>query len=297
MVFFRFLKILLPCLLAAVPSVLGAQSARPDGSLSEEFRSDYERQVRNVGAAGVGVETIVNRWLEACPDDPEAYEARFNFLLAKSGSTQIVQKDRLRYLGQKPVLTLKDSLGRNVNYFEEVSYDDSLFADALKAARRAVELSPYELRYRYDMISALISYEKESPDMGAAEIFSLIDEFEAGQDLRWTLDSEVLESSPGAPDYRFSQAMGEFCYLFFHLGSDQGYGYFHDISERMNEIDPKNPVFLDNMGSYWQVAERNDRKAARYYKKALRLDPEDYAARTNLELIQSSRSKQGRGSR
>ena len=130
-----------------------------------------------------------------------------------------------------------------------------------------------------------------------AEIFSLIDEFEAGQDLRWTLDSEPLESSPDAPDYRFSQAMGEFCYLFFHLGSDQGYSYFHDISERMNEIDPRNPVFLDNMGSYWQVAGRNDRKAARYYKKALRLDPEDYAARTNLELIQSSRSKQGRGSR
>lgn len=281
--------------LAAFGTPLCAQSGN-DGERAR-FRADYERQVRNVGYDGVGVETIVDRWIKTCPDDPQAYAARFSFLLVKSQSIEMVQKDRRRYLGQQPSLTLKDSLGRSVNYFEEINYDDSLFAEALSAARKAIELAPDELRYRYDMISALVSYEKESPDMGAAEIFRLIDEFSADLSRPWTLDSQPLESSPKSPDYRFSQAMGEYCYLFFHLGSDEGYRYFLEVSEKMNGVDPRNPVFLDNIGSYWQVVHRNNRKAAKYYKKALKIDPEDYAAKTNLELIQSSRSTPGRPSK
>ena len=53
----------------------------------------------------------------------------------------------------------------------------------------------------------------------------------------------------------------------------------------MNKLYPKNPVFLDNIGSYWQVAEKNDKKALKYYKKALKLDPPDYAALNNIRLI------------
>ena len=30
----------------------------------------YQRQVRNVGAAGVGVETLLDRWEADFPDDP-----------------------------------------------------------------------------------------------------------------------------------------------------------------------------------------------------------------------------------
>lgn len=286
------------CILGIVSvSAVPVFAQNGDGSVRAGFLSDFERQVRNVGMDGVGVETIVNRWISACPDDPKAYEARFNFLLAKSRTTELVPKERRRYLGQDPVLTLKDSLGRNVNYFEEVSYDDSLFADALNSVRKAAMLAPDELRYRYDMISALISYEKDSPDMGAVEILDLISDFESDPARKWTLDSELLESSPKAPDYRFSQAMGEFCYLFFHLGSDEGYRYFLAVSEVMNRLDPRNPVFLDNIGSYWLVVRKNERKAARYYRKALKIDPEDYAAQTNLEIIQSSRSKQGRSSK
>lgn len=61
----------------------------------------------------------------------------------------------------------------------------------------------------------------------------------------------------------------------------------------MNKLEPNNTVFIDNIGSYWQVAKRNNKKAEKYYKKALKIDPEDYAATSNLKLIQSSKSRKG----
>ena len=33
------------------------------------------------------------------------------------------------------------------------------------------------------------------------------------------------------------------------------------------------------------MAEKNDKKALKYYKKALKLDPQDYAALNNIRLI------------
>ena len=57
----RFLVILPALLLLAVQNS-AAQSAA-------EYKSAYERQVRMLGQAGVGVETILDRWAEAAPDD------------------------------------------------------------------------------------------------------------------------------------------------------------------------------------------------------------------------------------
>ena len=83
--------------------------------------------------------------------------------------------------------------------------------------------------------------------------------------------------------------------MFFQIASPDGYEYFRDISERMNKLYPKNPVFIDNIGSYWQVAMGNDKQAVKYYKKALKLDPDDYAAKRNLQILekkkQSSKKK------
>ena len=59
----------------------------------------------------------------------------------------------------------------------------------------------------------------------------------------------------------------------------------------MNKLYPKNPVFLDNIGSYWQVARGNDKQAEKFYKKALKLDPDDYAATRNLQLIAKKKSQ------
>lgn len=251
-------------------------------SVGDDYLAKYQRQIRNAGVAGVGVQTIVDNWIAACPDDARAYEARFNYCFAKSRSTEIQPKNSERYLGQKPVLTLKDSTGRDVNYFQEDVFVDSLFASCLTSIDKALSLQPLELRYHFDKITAMLSYEKDCPDLSYELVNSLIDSFVKNKGADCTLDNEAL---PEDRDEVFCQCIGEFCYTFFQVGSPSSYRYFLALSEKMNKLYPKNPVFLDNIGSYWQVAEKNDKKALKYYKKALKLDPQDYAALNNIRLI------------
>ena len=145
--------------------------------LRASYKQRYERQVRNVGVVGVGVETILDRWEKDCPDDPEMFKSKFDFNYAKSLSSEVVQKPSSRFLGEKPVLTLKDSTGANVYYYQVNVFDDEYFSLALQSIGRAAELRPHELRYRFDKINALIAYEKDSPDMSYSEIKSLVEEY------------------------------------------------------------------------------------------------------------------------
>ena len=92
--------------------------------LRASYKQRYERQVRNVGVVGVGVETILDRWEKDCPDDPEMFKSKFDFNYAKSLSSKVVQNPSSRFLGEKPVLTLKDSTGANVYYYQVNVFDD-----------------------------------------------------------------------------------------------------------------------------------------------------------------------------
>ena len=106
-----------------------------------------------------------------------------------------------------------------------------------------------------------------------------------------------MSKDPKAIDPSFSQAVGEYCYSLFAKGSPQAYDFFFRLSTRMNKLEPKNTVFIDNMGSYYLVAKKDNKKAEKYYKKALKIEPEDYAAISNLKIIQSSKSKKGQSSK
>lgn len=250
---------------------------------TEEFQARYERLVRNVGYSGVGVETLIDRWEEALPDDANPKLARFNYFYDKALHTEIVAKPGMsKFLGNPPTLTLKDSEGQDVNYFEEQFFDEGPFGEAMKVLDARIAAQPNELRWRHTKISALCAYEKESPDMAARELNTLIDR--DAKHAAWTLDGE-----PAGADI-FQQLVGEFCADFFQIGTEAGYGYFHDISVRMNKLYPKNPAFLDNIGSWWRAAKGDDKQATKYYQKALKLDPNDYAATQNLRLIERKKA-------
>ena len=250
---------------------------------TEEFQTRYERLVRNVGYSGVGVETLIDRWEEAFPDDANPYLARFNYFMDKSMHTEVVSKPGLRkYLGKAPALTLKDPDGTDVPFFEENFYDEVYFGEAMRVLDGRIAVQPNELRWHYTKISTLTDFEKESPDMAAAELRSLINR--GTSHPAWTLD--------GAPadEATFQQCVGELCANFFKTGTDASYEFFREISELLSKRYPDNPAFIDNIGSYWQVAKGNDKQAAKYYKKALKLDPNDYAATRNLQIIEKKQS-------
>ncbi|MBQ5640014.1 MAG: hypothetical protein IIV12_03835, partial [Bacteroidales bacterium] len=142
---------------------------------TKDHKADYERQVRMMGIAGLGVDSIINRWAEESPEDTDMLTARFNYDFVKSQSNNVIQKNQKKYLGKAPIMTLKDSLNNDVFYFEDIQFNDELVGSALKAIDKAISINPSELRHRISKISALMMYEKESPDLAVAQINELID--------------------------------------------------------------------------------------------------------------------------
>ena len=242
------------------------------------FKARYDRQVRMVGASGVGVETILDRWEAAFPDDPTMLEARYSFYIAKARSTEVVPKDTPKYLGAEPVLTLKDSTGRDVYYYQEDFYVDSLFARSQSAIDKAIALAPSELGYRVDKITSLMLYEKGSPDLATAELLKLI-QYNKTEKPEWTYYGLPVDEDT------FISTIQEYCYNFFRFATPGSYEAFKTVSEEMLKIYPKNTDFFSNIGSYWLVYKQNPRKALKWYNKVLKINPKDYTAVKNCVIL------------
>lgn len=159
-------RILLTLLAVLTLLPLSAQTKQSQ----KDYLDRYNLLVSKLGADGVGIETLLLRWEKDYPEDTDMLLGKFSYYLTKSQSASIEVKDSPKYLGNAPTLTLKDSLGREVNYFQVVSYDDELFGKATQAIEKAIELNPDRLDLRLFKISSLIGYEKDSPDMALAAL-------------------------------------------------------------------------------------------------------------------------------
>ena len=251
---------------------------------SEDYKASYERQKAAVGPAGLGVKGILNDWSKAYPEDTDMLKAVFTYNLAKGRGTTLEANSARKYLGKEPLFPLKDSTGTTVYYYEVPVYDDTYFAEAQKAIEKAIFLAPTDIGYRFDRISSLLDYEGGSPDMTTAALLDLID-YNSGPHPAWTVDGQELAGQD------FVDAMKEYCLLLWNLSTPDAYESFHAVSEKLHYSFPKDPGFLDNLGAYEQVVNKNNKKAAKYYKKALKLDPDDFAAKRNLQIIDKTKIK------
>ena len=279
-------------ILSAIFAAIAISAALYAQTTPQEYLEKYSRLIQRLGYAGVGIETYIDKWEEAFPQDGRMLEARCNYYLAKSMTTEIVPKDRSKFLGNKPVLSLPDSTGAKVNYFEENFFDDEVFGTAVKYIDKAIQLYPHDILYRADKINLLLAYEKESPDLAVAEIENLV-EMEQTSHPEWTFDGSPIG------DGEFAQLISGYCVSLYNVGSPLSYEAFLSVSKQMSKLEPKEPNWLDNIGSYWLVARGNDKKAMSFYKKALKLDKEDEVALSNIKLIERRRAqaKKAKGSR
>ena len=268
------MKRILTFLLAlALPLTLLAQTPQ------EDYLRRYNNLVDRVGPAGVGVETLLDRWAEEYPDDLQQLLARFSLWFNKAQTSKVIQLPQDRYLGREPLLPMKDSLGRKNNYFEDTVYDDEMFGQALEALDKAVSLEPKRLDLRLLRIDALTVYEKGSPDMALSALKSLADE-NYKQHPAWTHES--LEK---VDDEVFKALIQDYCFTFFRLGTDSSAEAFKSLSEHMLTYSKDDPLFLDNLGSYWLVSKRDYRKAQKYYDQVLKKHPDDVTAIRNGVLL------------
>lgn len=243
---------------------------------SERYEQRYNMLTSQFGPAGVGVETVLDNWEKVDSTNARLLLARFDLFFTKSQSVEVVKKDIRNYLGMDPVLTLKDSLQRDVYYYQETFYDDELYGKAINAIDRAISIYPDRLDFRFVKANALIAYEKESPDMAMDYLKSLVAEAS-----RRTSDWSYGDSKEGQ-DF-VEEAMQEYCYSLYSIGSAQSRDAFLKLSLLLSDTYSGNVGFINNIGSYYLINE-DYKTALKYYGKALKKEPKDYTAIKNSAI-------------
>lgn len=244
----------------------------------QEFLRRYNNLVQRVGVDGVGVETLLDKWEAACPEDEQQQVARFRFCFERSRTPQVIRLDKDRYLGQEALLPMTDSTGKKCNFFQDYLYDDDLFASALQAIDKAIAAKPDRLDYRLAKADALIAYEKEEPDMALQELKSLVDR-------HFTLNPawEYNGMDAVSPE-QFCAFIQDECVALFRLGTDASAAAFRSLSEHMLSYSKDHPLFLDNLGSY-HLVRKEYRQARKYFDRVLKKHPSDMTALRNGILL------------
>lgn len=264
-------------ILAALALFLSSAAAQEQSS--KDFNDRYQLLVSKLGPTGVGIETLLARWEAAYPDDIDMLLGKFSYYFSKAQTTSVVTKEQDKFLGEKPILSLKDSTGKETRYFQETFYDDELFGVAQKAIEKAIQTSPDRLDLRFVKSASLVGYEKESPDMALSYLKSLII-YNETQHPKWE-----YPGAEKADEEFFCTALQEYCYLFFKYGTPTSYEAFRELSATMLSYRPNDVLFLDNIGSYYLVVKRDDKTALKYYTKVLKLKNDDLTAIKNIVLM------------
>ena len=236
----------------------------------------YNLLVEKVGFAGIGVETVLDAWERVDSTNLNMQLGRFRYYLTKGQTISVVAKPEKKYLGLEPVLTLKDSLGKDVYYFQEPFFDDALYGQAMKSLDKVISLAPDRLDFRFMKANAYITYEKESPDMTLSYLSGLCDEA-AARTKDWTFGQEKK-----GRDF-FADAMQEYCYNLFLIGTPSSREAFVTLSRKLNGIFPEYLDFLNNIGSY-QLMSQDYKGALKTYGKVLKKDPGNLTALQNCLL-------------
>ena len=249
---------------------------------SQEYLRRYNNLVQRVGASGVGVETLLDKWAADYPDDISQLLARFSFSFDRCQTSKVIDLPQERYLGREPILATKDSLGRPRNFFEDFEYDDLMYAEAERALDRILSLQPDRLDVILLKIKAMTAYEKGSPDMALSALVELADR-NYKQHPAW-----IYEGVDRVDAELFKALVQEHCFTFYRLGTDASAEAFRTLSERMLHYCKDDPLFLNNLGSYYLVCKKNSKKALKYYNKVLKAHPDDLTAIRNCLLLARS---------
>lgn len=241
---------------------------------AEKYEQRYNLLLSQFGPAGVGVETVLDKWAEVDSTSSQLLYARFRFYFTKAQTTSVVVRQEKKYLGMDPLLSLKDSLGRNVYYYQVNEFDDHLYGQAIKVIDKAISRYPDRLDLRFVKANAYIAYEKESPDMALSYLTGLVD-VDQKKTWPWLYEGDKVE------DGFFEDSMQEYCYSFYSIGTPSSMKAFLILSEKMVGLYPEHLEYLNNIGSYHLISKDDPKTALKWYSKVLKKNPKDGNALQN----------------
>ena len=242
---------------------------------ADRYIQRYNLLVSQFGPAGVGVETVLDNWAKVDSTSADYLFARFSYHFTKAQTAEVVSKPEKKYLGMDPMLSLADSLGKDVYYYQVNVFDDEIYGKAMRFMDKAVALYPDRLDFRFVKANAYIAYEKESPDMALAYLLDLADR---EKERPWTYENERIEQ-----DF-YQEAMQEYCYSFYSIGTPAALDAFLALSQKLASVYPGYLDFLNNIGSYYMLAKNDYKSALKHYSKVLKKDPSNYTAIKNSVL-------------
>lgn len=248
----------------------------------EDYVSRYNLLVSRFGANGVGIETLLDKWESAFPEDLDMLEAKFAYYYTSCRVSQTIDLPQPKYLGQAPVVALKDSLGVSHNYFEDYIYDEETFGKAVSYLDKAIQTYQNRLDLRFIKAAAYLEYEKESPDMTLSFLKGLAD-YNGQSHPKWEYPEY---DSVSADD--FISFMQDYCGSFYQLGTPSGWEAFKSLSEKMLQYYPKNTLFMTNIGTYYFAYKKDNKAALKQYNAVLKIKPDDYTAIKNCVLLARS---------
>lgn len=254
-------------------------AAMAQAQSNSDYKQLYDRLVARVGYSGVGVENLLEKWERADSVGQELYIAKAHYHFSKSRTDSVKVHANKRYLDMDPVLVLKDSLGNSTYYYNEPFFDETEYGLGLKEVDNAIAADPTDLELCIFKANALLEYEKESPDLTLQYLLDLIDRNYKSSPA-WKYPGETVDNA------FFCDIIQSYCFALYKKGSPASKEAFRALSEKMLKYEKNNVSFLDNIGSYYLVVKDNDKQAQKYYKKALKIDPEDKTALQNMKIIE-----------
>lgn len=266
--------------------ILGAACLYAGAQTTENFLKRYNVLVGRVGFAGVGVQTLLDSWGRADSTDINYMVARYNFYIDRAQKDTVVKNSLPRYLGMDPIMSLTDSTGRKLYYYQETLYDKGLFRKAMYYLDKAIEKNNVRFDLYDTKADILMGYGKADASESSAFIMKMIQRNYTGKTV-W----ETAQVGHKVSVEEFENTIINYCYTFYKVGSPSTMEAFFNISSAMVKQKSANSAFLDNLGAYYLIRKKDYKKAAKMYRQALKMNPDDKIAIKNLELVSSLEKK------
>ena len=252
-------------LLLVLPVQASAQNYKSD--FAEAYHADDEAKQQD----------ILENWETARPNDPELFPARCNYHILK-GKTEAFHLS-LDPSVQDTSFEIEADDIEQIFSPGSITYDRQESEAALKWIDKGIAIYPMRFDYRFGKIHFLSLLDRYAD--ATQEIMDAMDFYYSPEraPLRWT-NHDLLPNQEAT----FRKAMQDYVYKWFESGHEGANAQIRQISERLSEQYPKDPVPFANIGSTYYAEEDYD-KALESFLRAHRLDKRDEGTLANIAYI------------